>query len=371
MTIFDVPANPVEPLQVVWFILIAVLWIGFFFLEGFDFGVGMLLPILGKDDRERRVMVNTIGPHWDGNEVWLLTAGGAIFAAFSGWYATLFSGLYLPLFLVLVGLILRGVAFEYRGKQPSLKWRQGWDWAAAVGSFLPALVFGVGFANFVKGLPVADTVVAYRDTPVPLFSGTFWGLFSPFALVGGLLFVALFLTHGAIFLSLKTRGEIHDKAKAFASKAGIVAIVLLAGFVVWANAGYGKLPGQLSGLLLVAWIVGIVSVVALAFGWFMNSRGRDGFAFIGTAVAVVTLTVMIFAHLYPGLGFDNTLAPSYPLDITTASSSPATLKLMTIAAAILVPIVLAYQVWTYFVFRRRLSTKNIVDDTTPVGARAL
>ncbi|MDR0416682.1 MAG: cytochrome d ubiquinol oxidase subunit II, partial [Propionibacteriaceae bacterium] len=240
MTIFLSALETAYPLgdhklAVVWFILIGVLWIGFFFLEGFDFGVGMLLPFLSKKDADRRVMVNTIGPHWDGNEVWLLTAGGATFAAFAGWYASLFASLYLPLFLVLVGLILRGVAFEFRGKQPSEAWRRRWDWAAAVGSFLPALVFGVGFANFLKGVTLSAAPVSYWEGHVvPIYDG-FWGLFSPYALIGGLLFVALFVSHGAIFLSLKTRGDIQAKAKAFASKSILVTLVLLAVFVIWGN----------------------------------------------------------------------------------------------------------------------------------------
>jgi len=352
-----VPAGPVSALQVVWLILVCVLWIGFFFLEGFDFGAGMLVPFLGKDDRQRRVVLNTIGPHWNGNEVWLLTAGGAMFAAFGGWYATLFSGLYLPLFLVLLGLILRGVAIEYRGKRDDAIWRKTWDWLLAVGSLLPALVFGVGFANFLKGLPVAGHQTAFGTT-VPLYAGTFWGLFTPFALLGGLLFVALFLTHGLFFIALKTRGVVHDRARSWGTTIGAVAGALLIAFVIWGNL-HKTLPGQLGGLRTAAWILGIVAILALGFAWFMNWVGRDGWAFIGTALTVVTLIAMFFAHFYPGLGFDNSLAMDTPLDITTASSSPLTLKIMTIAAACLVPIVLAYQVWSFWLFRRRISTRNI------------
>ncbi|MCL2784884.1 MAG: cytochrome d ubiquinol oxidase subunit II, partial [Propionibacteriaceae bacterium] len=184
-------------LQVIWFILVAVLWVGFFFLEGFDFGAGMLVPFLGKNDQGRRVVINTIGPHWDGNEVWLLTAGGAMFAAFPGWYASLFSGLYLPLLLVLLGLIVRGVALEYRSKRDSKTWRTSWDWALAIGSFIPPLVFGVGFANFVRGVPVdVRTYAAEWGGVIPVYGGTFLGLFTPFTLIGGLLFVSLFLAHG-------------------------------------------------------------------------------------------------------------------------------------------------------------------------------
>ncbi|MCL2482527.1 MAG: cytochrome d ubiquinol oxidase subunit II [Propionibacteriaceae bacterium] len=363
MTIFDVPAMAPSALQVLWLLLVAVLWIGFFFLEGFDFGVGMLVPFLGKKDQERRVMLNTVGPHWDGNEVWLLTAGGAMFAAFPGWYATLFSGLYLPLFLVLLGLILRGVAFEYRSKNDSPAWRTRWDWAMAIGSLIPPLVFGVGFANFLKGLPVGPHETAF-GTSVTLFTGSFLGLFTPFALIGGLLFVSLFLTHGSFFIGLKTRGEIHDRAQKFGSTLGVIAGVLAVVFVIWGNVAY-QLPGQLGWLRTVAWITGIVAVVCIAFAWFMNSMDRDGWAFVGTTLATVMLVVMFFAHFYPGIGFDNSVNTGTPLDLTTASSSPHTLTIMTIAACIMVPIVLIYSAWSYFgVFRRRLSTANIPADVT-------
>ena len=214
----------VEPstLQIVWFCLIAVLWIGFLVLEGFDYGVAMLIPVLGKNEKDKRVIVNTIGPVWDGNEVWLLTAGGAMFAAFPGWYATLFSGLYLPLFLILVGLIIRGVSFEYRAKHPDARWRNAFDWMACIGSFIVSLVFGVGFANFIIGMPVA---LAEGSNHLHVFTGGFWSLFSPFALLGGVVLVVLFLFHGANFLTLKTRGIVHDRAKAFAAKIGLAAIV--------------------------------------------------------------------------------------------------------------------------------------------------
>jgi cytochrome d ubiquinol oxidase subunit II len=215
-------------LQALWLILVAVLWIGYLVLEGFDYGVAMLLPFVGKNDKERRVLVNTIGPVWDGNQVWLLTAGGAMFAAFSGWYATLFSALYLPLFLILLGLIIRGVAFEYRGKRPDWTWRNRWDWAAAIGSLLPPLVFGVGFANVLIGLPLKDVAILNGATTVPVYAGeTLWagglfGLFSWFGLVGGITFVLVFLTHGAIYAALKTKGEIHDRLMKLALKLGLI-----------------------------------------------------------------------------------------------------------------------------------------------------
>ncbi|MDR0783528.1 MAG: cytochrome d ubiquinol oxidase subunit II [Propionibacteriaceae bacterium] len=367
-----VPAATPSIFQVIWLILVAVLWAGFFFFEGFDFGVGMLVPFLGKSDEQRRVMINALGPHWDGNEVWLLTAGGAMFAAFPAWYATLFSGLYLPLLLVLLGLILRGVAFEYRSKNEGKLWRTVFDWMIAVGSFLPPLVFGVGFANFVKGVPVvpcsahasidfAACETAFGD-PL-LVPRIFWEVFDAFTLVGGLLFVCLFVAHGSFFIALKTRGEIKDRAQKFGNILGIVAFILAAVFVVWANLVYfgaEATPGQLPLLGILAWITGALAVVGIGFAWFMNSKNRDGWAFIGTTLGTVLLTVMFFCFFYPGLGFANIVDGAATMDITTASSSQHTLVLMTIAAGVLVPIVLAYTAWSYFfVFRRRLSVENI------------
>ena len=364
MTIFDLPTYAPSIFQIIWLVLVAVLWIGFFFFEGFDFGVGMLVPFLGKTDKERRVMINTVGPHWDGNEVWLLTAGGAMFAAFPGWYATLFSGLYLPLLLVLLGLILRGVAMEYRSKQESRLWRTVWDWLIAIGSLLPPLVFGVGFANFIIGVPLVEKITAFGNPIALVPEGLFWGLFSPFALIGGLLIVALFISHGAFFVALKTRGEIAERAQKSGGVVALVALVLAAAFVVWGNLAFW-LPaeqGQLPWLKVVAWVTGAIAVLCIALAWFMNGKGRDGWAFIGSSLATVMLVVMFFAHFYPGLGFDNGLLTSVTIDLTTASSSPHTLTLMTIAAGIMTPIVLAYTAWSYFfVFKRRLSADNIPD----------
>ena len=341
-------------LQIVWYLLIAVLWTGFFFLEGFDFGVGMLIKVLGRNDRERRVIINTIGPTWDGNEVWLLTAGGATFAAFPGWYATLFSGLYLPLFLVLIGLIIRGVSFEYRSKNPETAWRNMHDWFATIGSFLPALVLGVGFANFVKGLRVGSDV---------LISQGFWSLFSPFGLIGGLLFVALFVTHGAVFIALKTKGDLHPRAKAFAARSGVVATALLFVFVLYQNLAWPASENEWFNGNLICWVTGLLAVAALAVATWFAKQDREGVAFIATGLTIVLLMINIFTKMYGNLGFIST-DPDNPLNIVTASSSPMTLTLMTWAAAIFVPIVLGYQAWSYWVFRKRLSIKNLpVDDT--------
>lgn len=339
-------------LQIVWFILVCVLWIGYLVLEGFDYGVAMLIPFLGKTEKEKRVIVNTIGPVWDGNQVWLITAGGATFAAFPGWYATLFSGLYLPLFLILVGLIIRGVSFEYRAKNPETRWRNTFDWMASIGSFIVALVFGVGFANFIIGLPV---VTAPGNDSLYVLDGKpyFWQLFSPFALLGGIVLVVLFLFHGANYLALKTKGEVHDKARAFASKAGLVAIVGGAIYLLWFQLAYS------AGLF--GWVLLVLAALGLVASWWFGQQGRDGIAFIGTAAATAFVTVMIFVRMFPTMGF-NSAKVKTALDVTVAASSESTLVLMTIAAVIFVPIVLGYTAWNYKVFSRRLGTVNMPDE---------
>jgi cytochrome bd ubiquinol oxidase subunit II len=371
MFALEVPATGAPfALQVLWLILIAVLWIGYLVLEGFDYGVAMLVPFLGKTEKEKRVMINTIGPVWDGNEVWLLTAGGATFAAFPAWYATLFSGAYLPLFLVLVGLIIRGVSFEYRAKHPETKWRRTFDWMAAIGSFIVPLVFGVAFANFIIGLPVTLATTEMNPnlltpaagalfvlTPAPYF----WQLFSPFGLLGGIVLVVAFLFHGSVYLTLKTKaGELHDRIKKFAETIGLVAIVGGAVYLVWQNLAY---PALFPGLALVGWIVTVVAAVALIAAWWFVKQERDGLAFIATAVAILSVAVVTFLTMVPGMGF---VAPGdrsvWPLTIMNGSSSETTLVLMTVVAVIFVPIVLAYTAWSYWVFRQRLGVENMPDE---------
>src|SRR6478609_1584951 len=251
-------------LTTVWFILIAVLWVGYFTLEGFDFGVGMLLPVLARDDRERRLMINTIGPVWDGNEVWLLTAGGATFAAFPEWYATLFSGFYLPLLLILVALIVRGLAFEYRHQRPEAAWHSWWDRAIVVGSYVPALLWGVAFANIVRGVPIDET----RD-----FTGTIFTLLNPYGLLGGVVTLLLFLTHGAMFLALKTDGDIRHRARAVAVRSGVAAAAAAVIFLVWSQVFTGN--GGWAVLFIVA-------ALALVGGIITAMAGREGWAFLGT-----------------------------------------------------------------------------------------
>jgi cytochrome d ubiquinol oxidase subunit II len=323
-----------------WFILIAVLWIGYFFLEGFDFGVGMLLHPLGSTDADRRVMINTIGPVWDGNEVWLLTAGGATFAAFPYWYATLFSGFYLPLLLILLALIFRGVSFEYRGKVDSPRWRARWDLAIAIGSWLPAVLWGVAFANIVRGVPID----ADGD-----FTGNLGTLLNPFGLLGGVVTTTLFLLHGANFLSLKTVGDVRERAHRAARIAGPVAVVGGGVFLVWNQVDRG------TGW---TWITVLATAGALVVGIIADRRRREGVAFAATGAAIAMAVVSLFGSLYPDV-MPSTTDPTYSLTVTNASSTDYTLKVMTIVALVMTPVVLLYQGWTYWVFRKRIGTQHL------------
>lgn len=336
-------------LAILWFVLIAVLWTGYLVLEGFDFGVGMLLSILPRGgaarggpenrDKERRVLINTIGPVWDGNEVWLLTAGGATFAAFPEWYASLFSGFYVPLLLILVALIVRGVAFEYRGKISDEIWRRRCDVAIQVGSWIPAFLWGVAFANLVRGVEL-DAAHQYV--------GGFWALLNPFALLGGLVTTVLFLLHGAIFIALKTSGDIRERACRLAAGLSYVAVLVAGGWAVWAQVAY-SVPWT--------WAAVTVAAVALVGVVLMTRRSREGWAFGLSAVVLIAAVVLIFGSMYPDVmpGLDG----GGSLSIAEAASTPYTLGVMTVVAAILTPLVIAYQSWTYWVFRRRLSVRDI------------
>lgn len=331
-------------LNTIWFVLIAVLFIGFFVLEGFDYGVGILLPFLGKNDVERRAIINTIGTHWDGNEVWMITAGGAMFAAFPNWYATLFSGFYLALVIMLLALILRGVAFEYRSKRESPVWRNRWDWMVFIGSFVPALLWGVAISNIIRGVPIDDKMN---------YTGTFFTLLNPYSLLGGITALAIFTLHGAIFLSLKLADELLERARKTARQLWLPTVILLFAYIIF---GYfdtdmftklGVNPGVIP-------ILGGISI--LTVGWLLKIK-REGWAFLMTALTIAFSTITIFMGLYPRVMVSST-NPDWSLTIYNASSSPYTLKTMTIIAIIFVPIVLAYQAWSYWVFRKRISTKS-------------
>ena len=331
-------------LQTIWFILIGFLFTGFFLLEGFDYGVGILLPFLGKDDTDRRLIINTIGPVWDGNEVWLITAGATMFAAFANWYATMFSGFYLALVLMLLALIVRGIAFEFRSKDERAAWRTLWDWMIFVGSLVPALLWGVAFANIVRGVPI-DANMQYV--------GTFWDLLNPYALLVGLATVAVFSLHGATFLGLKTKAELMQRAEKAAAWLWVPAIVLI-------------LSAMIAGIFatdifsqrgLVLWVVAVAAGVALlAAGWFIRRR-RHGWAFIMSSLTIALTCITVALGLYPRL-MVSSLNPEWNLTIHNASSSEYTLKVMGIIVLIFLPLVLLYQGWSYWVFRKRIGRED-------------
>jgi cytochrome d ubiquinol oxidase subunit II len=327
-------------LTTVWFSLIAVLWAGYFLLEGFDFGVGMLLPVLARDERERRLLINTIGPVWDGNEVWLLVAGGATFAAFPEWYATLFSGFFLPLLIILVALIVRVLAFEYRGKIDDPRWRRRWDWCLIGGSLVPALLWGVAFGNIVRGVPL-DANHEY--------TGGFFNLLNPYALLGGLTTLTLFLLHGAVFLALKTDGETRQRAGALAARLAVPVIVVAGGFLLWTAVAHHDVAG---------WILSAVAALTLVGAALATRVRREGWAFLATGATIVLATAALFVTLFPNV-MPSTTAAANSLTTTNAASTPYTLGVMTWVAVAFTPIVLAYQGWTYWVFRKRLTVAHI------------
>ncbi len=327
-------------LNILWFILVGLLYTGFFFLEGFDFGVGMLLPFIGKKDVERRAVINTIGPHWDGNEVWLVVAGGATFAAFPNWYATLFSGFYLGFFLLLLALIFRGVAFEFRSKIGNPKWRNSWDYAIAVASFLASFLLGLVFANLWRGVPIDGNQV---------FTGTFFSLFNLSSIIGGLLVVGVFLVHGANFLNLKLMDELKTRAGRCAKASWLFAQIVAGVYFVWLILYSQSVQEKgATGITLP-----ILATLMLALTRVMMTKRKEGWAFALSGLTILFGVAGMFLAIFPNVMISST-SPEFNLTIYNASSSPYTLKVMTIVAAVMVPVVLAYQIWTYVVFRRRV-----------------
>ncbi|KUH38711.1 MULTISPECIES: cytochrome d ubiquinol oxidase subunit II [Streptomyces] len=331
-------------LPTVWFVLIAVLWIGYFFLEGFDFGVGVLTKLLARDRTEKRVLINTIGPVWDGNEVWLLTAAGATFAAFPDWYATLFSGFYLPLLVILLCLIVRGVAFEYRAKRPEERWQHNWEQAIFWTSLVPAFLWGVAFANIVRGVEI-DASKEYV--------GSLLDLLNPFALLGGAVTLTLFTFHGAVFTALKTVGDIRVRAGKLALALGLVTAALSAGFLLWTQSTRGDGTSMAATAVALAALAGAVGAIR---------AGREGWSFALSGVTIAAAFAMLFLTLFPNL-MPSSLDPDWSLTVSNSASSPYTLKIMTWCAAIATPLVLLYQGWTYWVFRKRIGTQHIADAT--------
>ncbi|MBI9043940.1 MAG: cytochrome d ubiquinol oxidase subunit II [Anaerolineaceae bacterium] len=322
-------------LNILWFVLIGVLYTGYFILEGFDFGVGMLLPFLGKTDKDRRIIINTIGPHWDGNEVWLITAGGATFAAFPHWYATLFSGFYLPLLLLLLALIIRGVGFEFRSKDERTGWRTFWDWGIFGGSLIPAILWGVAFANLIKGVPIDQNFI---------YVGGFWNLLNGYALLAGVFSLLLFLLQGAIFLTMKLPERMAVEARKVARYIWLPTLLVSIALVIATIVVLGLKVAILPILGLFVLILG---------GWFIRQE-KLGLGFILNSAVIMLTTGTFFVEMFPDVMRTN-LETGLNLTIYNSSSSPYTLKVMSIVALIFVPIVLLYQGWTYWVFRKRIS----------------
>ncbi len=333
-------------LAYLWFFIVGFLFVGYFVLDGFDFGVGMSLPFLGKDDIGRRQIINTIGPVWDLNETWVIVAGACLFAAFPEWYATLFSGFYLALLLILLALIARGVSFEYRHQRDSLRWKRGFDTMIVVGSAVPALLWGVAVANIVQGVPID---VNHE------FTGSLLTLLNPYGLLGGLTTLLLFFTHGVYFVALKTDGQVREDARRLAARAGLATIVVAAVFLVWTVFNALSAGAPLVGVVIA---LAAVAAVCLIASWLANARGVEGWAFgLGAATIVAAVLTLWFA-LFPNV-MPSTTDPAYSLTIENASSTDYTLTIMSWAALIFLPLVLAYQAWTYWVFRKRVSRSRI------------
>jgi cytochrome d ubiquinol oxidase subunit II len=327
-------------LTILWFCIVGFMFVAYFVLDGFDFGVGMSLPFLGKDDTDRRVLINTIGPVWDLNETWVIVAGASLFAAFPEWYATLFSGFYLPLLLILLALILRGVSFEYRHQRPEAAWKKRFDRMIVIGSAVPAFLWGVAFANIVAGVPLD----ANHD-----YIGTFFGLLNPYALLGGLTTLLLFFTHGVVFVSLKTEGDIRERARRLAVRSGVVTIVVAAAFLVWTSIAYGTVASV---------VLSIVAAVALIAAFVANLRGKEGRAFGLMAVTIGVAVASLFFALFPDV-MPASNDPANSLTIENASSSVYTLEIMSWVALIFLPLILGYQAWSYWIFRKRISRAHI------------
>ena len=335
-------------LAYLWFLIVGFLFVGYFVLDGFDFGVGMSLPFLGKDNTDRRVLINTIGPVWDLNETWLIVAGASLFAAFPLWYATLFSGFYLALLVILLALIVRGVSFEYRHQGKGERWTNWFDWMIVVGSALPALLWGVAFANIIQGTAIDES---------GYYVGSFFDLLNPYALLGGLTTLMLFFTHGVIFITLKTDGEIKERAKALVTKSTIVTVLVAASFLVWTAWQHREIE-HLPVLLGFS----AVAAVFLVAAWVLNMVGREGWAFGTMALTIVMAVGAILSALFPNV-MPSSIDPAYSLTIENASSTEYTLTVMSWVALFAIPLVLLYQGWTYWVFRKRITRDHI-----PVGA---
>lgn len=334
-------------LATLWFGIIAFLFVGYFVLDGFDFGVGMSLPFLGKDDVSRRQIINTIGPVWDLNETWLIVAGACLFASFPEWYASLFSGFYLPLLVILLTLIMRGVSFEYRHQGKTEKWKAGFDRMIIIGSAVPAFLWGVAFANIIQGVALDERHV---------YVGTVFDLLNPYGLLGGLTTLLLFFTHGVTFVALKTDGQLRSDARRLAFRAGLITLVVAAVFLIWTVAAHFS---------IVVLVLAALAAVSLVLSLVANMRDREGWAFVFGAATTLFAVVTLFAALFPNV-LPSTIDPAFSLTIENASSTEYTLQIMTWTALVALPLVLLYQGWTYWIFRKRVTRASI--EGAPVHA---
>lgn len=347
-------------LTILWFFIVGVFLIGYFVLDGFDFGVGMAMPFVSKDDTDRRVVINTIGPVWDMNETWLIVAGACLFAAFPEWYATMFSGFYLALLLILVALILRGVSFEYRHQGKGREWTKWFDRFIIFGSFLPPLLWGVAFANLVKGVPMET-----MEGGGWLYTGTLLDLLNPYGLLGGITLMMLCFTHGAVFIALKADGAVRERARALATKVGVVTIVVGATFLIWTIVLHLSNP-MLPFIIAFAALTAVVLIAA----WVANLKGREGWAFVGNLLAITFALLTIFMALFPNVMLSST-GPEHHMSIAGAASSQMTLEFMSWVALFTLPFILAYQAWTFWVFRKRVSRKHIPGATPEAAVPAV
>ncbi len=333
-----------------WYIVITILWTGFFILEGFDFGVGMLHTVIGTDEAGRRAAINTIGPLWDGNEVWLIVAAAGMFAAFPGWYATMFSAYNLALVLLLAALIVRGVAFEYRGKRDAARWRRTWDVLLTVGSVLAPLLIGVALGGLLHGLPINSA---------QNFTGSFWDLLQPYALFTGVTLVLICLLHGATFMCLKTTGDMRERSWQVARRVAPVTGAAVIAFIIWTH-----VTASTTFFLNVIELLAVLAVIAAV--WLVYEH-REGFAFAATTVTIGSCIISLFVDLYPNVMVSST-NPAYNLTVHNTASNPYSLKVMTVVVIIFLPVVLAYQTWTYYVFRRRISRQEFQPPAPPPEA---
>lgn len=332
-------------LNELWFLLIAVLFVGFFFLEGFDFGVGMSTRFLAKNDLERRIMINTIGPFWDANEVWLLTGGGAIFAAFPHWYATMFSGYYVPFVFVLLALIGRGVAFEFRGKVQSARWTKTWDYVVFFGSLLPPFLFGILFTSILRGMPI--------DADMNMYAG-FTDFVNLYSITGGVTVTILCFLHGLSFLTLRTVGDLQNRARALAKKVVWLALAALVAFV---GLSYDQTDIFTARAGVTVPMIGAIVIAYVLAALFLTKK-RDGLAFVSSGAGIILTVSVIFASLFPRVMISS-LSSAYDLTVYNAASGPYSLKVMTIVAVTLLPFVIGYQIWSYYVFRKRVDGKDL------------